>query len=160
MASLGALRVAGAGVLVMVCGLAAGCASPTQSVAKPPPVVVPGVVSGGSPGAPGSSPGAGGAAGPARSRGTVTLGGWAPGGASNPVTAGALAYFKWLNAHGGVYGRAVAYRVLDDHGTTRVVPSLMHQLVQGDSVFAIFGAQGVQGGAVTSFLDLSGVTDV
>lgn len=157
MASRSGLRAAGAGVLVLTCGLAAGCASPpTRPLDTPPPVVVPGVVPAGtaSPGAPGSSPGAAG------SRGVVTLGAWAPGGAANPVVTGAVAYFRWLNAHGGVYGRAVAYRVLDDHGSARIVPSLMHRLVQGESVFAIFGAQGVQGSAVTSFLDLSGVPDV
>lgn len=161
MTSLGGLRAAGVGVLVLTCGLAAGCASPpAKPLAKPPQQVVPGVLSNGSvsPGAPGGAPGS--APGAAGTRGVVTLGGWAPNGARNPVAAGALAYFRWLNSHGGVYERAVAYRVLDDHGTTREVPSLMHQLVQGESVFAIFGAQGVQGGAVTSFLDLSGVPDV
>jgi ABC-type branched-subunit amino acid transport system substrate-binding protein len=90
----------------------------------------------------------------------VLLGGWAPGGSRNPAAAGALAYFRWLNAHGGVYGRAVRYRVVDDHDSTRTEPSLVHQLVQGDAVFAIFAVQGSQPPAVTNYLDTAGVPDL
>jgi hypothetical protein len=36
----------------------------------------------------------------------------------------------------------------------------MHRLVQGDAVFAVFGAAGVPGRAVTGFLDSLGVPDV
>ena len=43
-----------------------------------------------------------------------------------------LAYFQWLNAHGGVYGRRIEYRVLDDRGGVKLVPSLAHRLVLGD----------------------------
>ncbi len=88
------------------------------------------------------------------------LGGWAPGGARNPVAAGAVAYFRWLNARGGVRGHRIVYRVLDDRNDRRVVPSLVHRLVQGDAVFAVFGAVGAQGTAVTGFLDSAGVPDV
>src|SRR5262245_15402814 len=99
------MRAAGLVVITLVCGLAVGCASPPKPhVSKPPGVVVPGVVSGGSAGA-GASSGAqgyGGSGGPgssgrAGSRGVVLLGGWAPGGAHNAVAAGARAYFRWLN---------------------------------------------------------------
>jgi ABC-type branched-subunit amino acid transport system substrate-binding protein len=90
----------------------------------------------------------------------VLLGGWAPGGAHDPAAAGALAYFRWLNARGGVFGRRIVYRVLDDRGNLRVVPSLVHRLVQGEAVFAVFGAAGVPGTAVTGFLDSAGVPDV
>lgn len=90
----------------------------------------------------------------------VLLGGWAPGGGRNAVAAGALAYFGWLNARGGVFGRRVDYRVLDDRGSLRAVPSLVHRLVQGDAVFAVFGSAGVPGKAVTGFLDSAGVPDV
>lgn len=123
-------------------------------------MVVPGVVSGSS--AAGRSDGAGnpGHRERAGSRGVVLLGGWAPGGAGNPVAAGALAYFRWLNARGGVLGRRIAYTVLDDRNNLRAVPSLVHRLVQGDAVFAVFGALGLQGTAVTGFLDSAGVPDV
>ena len=76
------------------------------------------------------------------------------------MAAGAWAYFRWLNAHGGVFGRRIGYRVLNDHGNKRFVPSLVHELVQGDAVFAVFGADGVPGKAVSGFLDTSGVPDV
>jgi len=162
------MRAAGLVVVTLVCGLAVGCASPPEPhVSRPPGVVVPGVVSGGSAGAgaSGGAQGSGGSggkgsSGPAGSRGVVLLGGWAPGGARNPVAAGARAYFRWLNAQGGVFGRGVDYRVLDDRGSLRVVPSLAHRLVQGDAVFAVFGSAGVPGTAVTGFLDSLGVPDV
>jgi len=76
------------------------------------------------------------------------------------VAAGAVAYFRWLNARGGVRGHRIVYRVLDDRNDRRVVPSLVHRLVQGDAVFAVFGAVGAQGTAVTGFLDSAGVPDV
>src|SRR5258708_24002599 len=98
--------MAGAGVTALAGILAGGCASPKPPpVTKPPGVVVPGVVGGGSGGsggqnAPGTSGGSGGSgpSGKAGSRGTVLLGAWAPGGARDSVASGALAYFKWLNA--------------------------------------------------------------
>lgn len=149
--------------LVMAGGLAAGCSAPRRQVAKPPGVVVPGVLPGSGSAAAGGSAAAKGSSvryGPAGSRGVVVLGGWAPGGAGNPVAAGALAYFRWLNARGGVYGRKIVYRVLDDHGQSRVVASLAHRLVQGEAVFAVFGAQGPQGRSVTGLMDAAGVPDV
>jgi ABC-type branched-subunit amino acid transport system substrate-binding protein len=90
----------------------------------------------------------------------VLVGGWAPGGASNPTAAGALAYFSWLNARGGVYGRAISYQVLDNHGNPRISPSLAHRLVQGDGVFAVFGTTGTPDDPVVRFLDQLAVPDV
>jgi branched-chain amino acid transport system substrate-binding protein len=157
-------RLAETSIIALACALAAGCASPHKHVAaKPPGVVVPGVVGAPNPSASSAaSGGSGGSRGVVRagSNGTVLLGGWAPGGAADLATAGALAYFKWLNARGGVYGRAIDYRVLDDHGSAAFLPSLAHQLVQGDAIFAIFGAQGPQPAAVTSYLDSSAVPDL
>ena len=165
-----------AAVLVCASCLASGCSSPPpRHVSQPPPIVVPGVVSKGNartePSAP--APGYGGAPGrtsvsarvrrygAAGSHGQVLLGGWAPGGVGNPVAAGAEAYFRWLNARGGVYGREVVYKILDDHGGASVVPSLAHQLVQGDAVFAVFGAAGTGADpVVTRFLNSSQVPDL
>jgi branched-chain amino acid transport system substrate-binding protein len=31
-----------------------------------------------------------------------------------PVAAGASAYFDYVNAHGGVFGRKISYKVIDD----------------------------------------------
>ncbi|MDX6509847.1 MAG: branched-chain amino acid transport system substrate-binding protein, partial [Gaiellaceae bacterium] len=44
--------------------------------------------------------------------GTAPLSGEASAGAG--VARGAEAYFKWVNAHGGVNGRKIDYRYLDD----------------------------------------------
>jgi ABC-type branched-subunit amino acid transport system substrate-binding protein len=161
------MRAVGLAVVTVIAWLAVGCASPPKpQVSKPPGVVVPGVVSSGLAGAGAAtaegSSGSGGSdsSGPAGSHGVVLLGGWAPGGAHNPVAAGARAYFRWLNARGGVFGRRVDYRVLNDRGSLRVVPSQVHRLVQGDAVFAVFGSAGIPGKAVTGFLDSLGVPDV
>jgi ABC-type branched-subunit amino acid transport system substrate-binding protein len=150
------MKAVGLIVVPLVCGLAVGCTSPPKPRArasKPPGVVMPGVVSTG-------SVAAGNPSGSARSRGVVLLGGWAPGGTRNAVAVGARAYFRWLNARGGVFGRRIDYRVLNDRGNLRAVPSLAHRLVQGDAVFAVFGSAGVPGKTVTGFLDSFGVPDV
>lgn len=171
-------RLAGIAMAGLTCLMVAGCASPGPKPArKPPEVVVPGVVAStpaapGSPGTAGSRGTSGSAGGPvvsarlrrygpAGSHGVVRLGGWARGGADNPVAAGALAYFRWLNARGGVYGREVSYQVLDDHGDARIVPSLAHQLAQGAAVFAVFGpADPAPDVAVARFLSSSQIPDV
>lgn len=128
MVAVGAAVVVAAGALWLLHG-----GSPAQPVVKSP-VVVPGVVPGGS--------GTGG--GPAM-RGLIKLGGWAPGGPADPAAAGGLAYFRWLNARGGVYGRAIAWQVLDSGPGDRLVPSDAHQLIDGDAVFAIFAPAGTAG---------------
>ena len=162
----GAISVGFACVLTM-----AGCTSSSrpETAQKPPRVQVPGVITPGSASrssqgttAPGrSAPTSQRRYGPAGSHGVVLLGGWAPGGAGNPVAAGATAYFKWLNARGGVYGNLISYHVLDDHGNAAEVPSLAHALVQDDAVFAVFGAQGgVSEGPAVQFLNASAVPDV
>jgi branched-chain amino acid transport system substrate-binding protein len=148
------VRNTGIAVIAVMCAAVAGCSASPKPVHKPPSVVIPGVVSGGAAG------GTAGVSGRAGSHGIVVLGGWAPGGKQNPVVAGALAYFQWLNAHGGVYGREVQYRVLNDRGDVRFVPSLAHHLVMGDAVFAVFGAAGDQGSPTTRFLSMSGVPDL
>jgi ABC-type branched-subunit amino acid transport system substrate-binding protein len=95
-----------------------------QQVAKPPAVVVPGATG---------------------SR--ITIGGFAALTGAGETTdaqsvAASRAYFAWLNAHGGVYGHRIVYRVLDDHGDAKAVPSLAHQLVDQDAVFALFDVAG------------------
>ena len=77
---------------------------------------------------------------------TITLGGTAPftgeASAAGGVARGADAYFKWVNAHGGIHGRKVVYKVLDDgYDPARTVPAV-RQLVQQDQVFAIFNVIG------------------
>src|SRR4051794_15870761 len=52
------------------------------------------------------------------------------------------AYFQYVNAHGGVNGRKINFKVYDDgYNPANTVP-LTHQLVQQDHVFAVYGSLG------------------
>ena len=58
------------------------------------------------------------------------------------VSAGATAYFKYLNDKGGVNGRSITYIVDDDgYDPAKSVP-LVRQLITQDNVFAIFNELG------------------
>ncbi|MGH7758690.1 MAG: ABC transporter substrate-binding protein [Candidatus Dormibacteria bacterium] len=52
------------------------------------------------------------------------------------------AYFKYVDAHGGVYGRKIKYTYLDDGYNPSETPGLTRQLVLQDTVFAMFSALG------------------
>jgi branched-chain amino acid transport system substrate-binding protein len=89
---------------------------------------------------------------------TILLGGTGP--LSGPEVAyagtliGAKAYFDHVNANGGVHGRRIEYRYLDDgYDPSRTVQAV-RRLVQQDRVFAIFNIVGTeQNLAVRSFLN-------
>jgi branched-chain amino acid transport system substrate-binding protein len=54
------------------------------------------------------------------------------------------AYFTYLNNNGGVNGRKIVYKILDDgYNPAQTVP-LTKQLVEQDNVFAMFGGLGTQ----------------
>jgi len=77
---------------------------------------------------------------------TITIGGTVP--ISGPaalfgsVGRGADAYFKYVNAHGGVNGRKIKYLYLDDAYDPSRTVQLTRQLVEQDHVFAIFNTVG------------------
>jgi branched-chain amino acid transport system substrate-binding protein len=78
----------------------------------------------------------------------VLLGGTVPlSGPASPfgvVGAGANAYFKYVNAHGGVNGRKIKYLYRDDgYDPSRTVDQT-RELVQSDKVFAIFNSVGTE----------------
>jgi ABC-type branched-subunit amino acid transport system substrate-binding protein len=52
------------------------------------------------------------------------------------------AYFQWVNAHGGVNGRKIIYKVMDDTYNPATTVTVVHQLVQQDKVFAILNGLG------------------
>jgi ABC-type branched-subunit amino acid transport system substrate-binding protein len=52
------------------------------------------------------------------------------------------AYFKYVNAHGGVNGRKISYKFLDDGYNPAKTVTVVHQLVLQDKVFAIFNGLG------------------
>jgi branched-chain amino acid transport system substrate-binding protein len=77
---------------------------------------------------------------------TITIGGTVPitGPAAlfGSVARGADAYFKYVNAHGGVNGRKVKYLYLDDGYDPSKTVALTRQLVEQDHVLAIFNTVG------------------
>jgi ABC-type branched-subunit amino acid transport system substrate-binding protein len=71
------------------------------------------------------------------------------------------AYFQYVNAHGGIYGRKIKYTYLDDGYDPSKTTSVVHQLVLQDSVFAIFNGLGTPTHlAVVKYLNSSKVPDV
>ncbi len=89
---------------------------------------------------------------------SVLLGGTAPltGPASQYVSIarGAEAYFKYLNARGGVNGRKITYKYLDDASNPAQSLPLTRQLVEQDKVFAVFNSLGTaQNLAVRPYLN-------
>jgi branched-chain amino acid transport system substrate-binding protein len=60
------------------------------------------------------------------------------------VTIGANAYFKYVNAKGGVQGRQITFKYLDDTYSPPQTVQLTRQLVEQDKVFAIFNAIGTE----------------
>lgn len=94
----------------------------------------------------------------------IIIGGIAPltGGTDEAeATAGAQAYFRFVNYRGGVFGRRIVYQVLDDHGDPALAPSLAYRLVQQDAVFAVFNVAGTAANvAVARYLNSARVPDV
>ena len=60
------------------------------------------------------------------------------------VTIGANAYFKYVNAKGGVLGRQITFKYLDDTYNPVQTVQLTRQLVEQDNVFAIFNSIGTE----------------
>lgn len=89
---------------------------------------------------------------------SVLLGGTAP--LSGPASAyasvarGAEAYFKSVNAKGGVLGRTIDYKYLDDAYNPAQSVQVTRQLVEQDKVFAVFNSLGTeQNDAVRDYLN-------
>jgi branched-chain amino acid transport system substrate-binding protein len=71
------------------------------------------------------------------------------------------AYFAYVNAHGGVYGRKITYKYLDDGYNPTNTASVVRQLVLQDNVYAVFDGLGTPTHlAVESFLNAQKVPDV
>jgi branched-chain amino acid transport system substrate-binding protein len=83
---------------------------------------------------------------PGISASTITIGGTFPltGPASlyKTIPAAENAYFDYVNAHGGVNGRKIDFKILDDaYDPSKTVP-LTQQLVEQNKVFAVYGSLG------------------
>jgi branched-chain amino acid transport system substrate-binding protein len=105
---------------------------------------------------------AGSAADPGVSAGSILIGGTAPlsgeASAAGAVSKGAAAYFAYVNARGGVNGRKIDYKVLDDGYDPPRTVEAVRELVQQDHVFAVFNSLGTSTNlAVRDFLNQSKV---
>jgi ABC-type branched-subunit amino acid transport system substrate-binding protein len=71
------------------------------------------------------------------------------------------AYFQYVNQHGGVFGRKIVYKYLDDGYDPAKTVSVVHQLVLQSSVYAIFDGLGTPTHlSVVKFLNAQKVPDV
>jgi len=97
---------------------------------------------------------------------TITIGSHQP--LTGPAAPGyseiapaSAAYFAYVNAHGGVYGRDISYKYLDDAYNPTQTATVVRQLVLQDNVYAIFDGLGTPTHlAVESFLNSQKVPDV
>jgi branched-chain amino acid transport system substrate-binding protein len=77
------------------------------------------------------------------------------------IAPAANAYFQYVNAHGGVYGRKITYKYLDDAYNPTQTVTVVHQLVLQNNVYAIFNGLGTPTHLnVVSYLNSSKVPDV
>jgi ABC-type branched-subunit amino acid transport system substrate-binding protein len=77
------------------------------------------------------------------------------------IAPAANAYFQYVNAHGGIYGRKIKYTYLDDGYDPSKTVSVVHQLVLQDNVFAIFNGLGTPTHlAVVKYLNGAKVPDL
>jgi len=102
---------------------------------------------------------------PGVSSSTITIGSSGPltgeAAAAAGVLKGADGYFKYVNARGGVNGRKIDFKFLDDgYDPSRTVNNV-RQLIQQDNVFALFGVVGTNGNlAIRDFANAVGVPTV
>jgi branched-chain amino acid transport system substrate-binding protein len=88
--------------------------------------------------------------------GTIPLSGVASG--FQTVGRGAAAYFRYVNAHGGVNHRKITYLIKDDQYDPSQTIAKTRELVEQDHVFAIFNSLGTeQNQATRPYLNAMGV---
>ena len=77
------------------------------------------------------------------------------------IAPASAAYFAYVNAHGGVYGRKIVYKYLDDGYNPTKTASVVRQLVLQDNVYSMFDGLGTPTHlAAVSFLNAQKVPDV
>jgi branched-chain amino acid transport system substrate-binding protein len=71
------------------------------------------------------------------------------------------AYFQYVNAHGGVYGRKIIYKYLNDQYNSSITTTVVRQLILQDHVYAIFNGLGTPTHlAVAPFINSEKVPDL
>ena len=77
------------------------------------------------------------------------------------IAPAANSYFQYVNAHGGVYGRKIVYKYLDDGYNPTTTSSVVRQLVLQNNVYAVFNGLGTPTHlAAVQFLNAQKVPDV
>ena len=77
------------------------------------------------------------------------------------IAPAANAYFQYVNAHGGIFGRKITYEYLDDGYNPTNTASVTRKLVLQDKVFAVFNALGTPTHlAVVDYLNSEKVPDL
>jgi ABC-type branched-subunit amino acid transport system substrate-binding protein len=77
------------------------------------------------------------------------------------IAPASAAYFAYVNAHGGVYGRKIVYKYLNDGYNATTTASVVRQLVLQDNVYGVFNGLGTPTHlAAISFLNAQKVPDV
>jgi ABC-type branched-subunit amino acid transport system substrate-binding protein len=121
---------------------------------------------GGSSGNGGSTGGKNTASAPGVTAKTITIGSHQPlTGVAAPgyseIAPASKAYFDYINAHGGINGRKIIYKYLDDAYDPAKTATVVHQLVEQDHVFGIFDGLGTPTHeAVVPYLNAQKVPDL
>ena len=121
---------------------------------------------GGSTSGSGSSNAKPGASAPGITASSITIGSTQPlTGVAAPgydeISQASEAYFQYVNAHGGIFGRKINYIVKNDQYNPSITSTMTRQLVLNDNVFADFDALGTPTHlAVAPFLNSEKVPDV
>jgi len=138
-----ALRIRGIAIMC-VAGLLAACGSSTSS----------------------SDSGTNTASAPGITATTITIGSTQPlTGRAAPgyseISAASKAYFLYVNAHGGIFGRQITYTFYDDMYNPTMTASLTRKLILEDKVFALFSALGTPTHqAVVDYINAQKVPDL
>ncbi|HYK31184.1 MAG TPA: ABC transporter substrate-binding protein [Streptosporangiaceae bacterium] len=77
------------------------------------------------------------------------------------IAPSANAYFQYVNAHGGIFGRKIVYKYINDQYNPALTSTVVHQLILQDNVYAIFNGLGTPTHlAVAQFINSEHVPDV
>jgi len=77
------------------------------------------------------------------------------------IAPAAAAYFSYVNAHGGVYGRKIHLIIKNDEYDPTLTATVVHQLVEQDHVFAIYNGLGTPTHeAVVNYLNQNKIPDL
>jgi ABC-type branched-subunit amino acid transport system substrate-binding protein len=136
-------RLAAVAGLAAVTMVAAGCSSSSSPSSNAPAASAPGVTST-----------------------TITIGSHQPlTGLAAPgydeIAPASKAYFSYVNAHGGIFGRKINYIYDNDQYNPAITSTVVHKLVLQDNVYAIYNGLGTPTHlAVAPFLNSEHVPDV